>query len=117
MNPTVSIVVYFLFIFGVIYFLMIRPQKNRAKLRQTMLNSIRVKDKVITVGGIYGKVTKVKDNSVLILVADKVEIEVTKAGIASIENQEVAEKEKKNDSIKLVKEEKVEAEETVKSAE
>lgn len=118
MNQTTSLVLYFLVFFGIMYFLMIRPQQKQSKQRQAMLSSIRVRDKVITAGGIYGKVTKVKDTSVIILIADKVEVEVTKAGITSIENRDVVvEKEKKSDSIKLVKEDKDENEQKEGSAE
>lgn len=98
MNSTLTLVLYFVVFFGIMYFLMIRPQQKQAKQRQALLNSLRVRDKVITAGGIYGKVTKVKEKSVIIQIADKVEIEVTKNGIASVENREiVVEKDKKGD--------------------
>jgi preprotein translocase subunit YajC len=97
-NQTVTLVLYFVVFFGIMYFLMIRPQQKQAKQRQALLSSLRVKDKVITSGGIYGKITKVKEKSVMVQIADKVEIEVTKNGIASVENREVVvEKEKKGD--------------------
>lgn len=98
MNQTVTLVLYFVVFFGIMYFLMIRPQQKQAKQRQALLSSLRVKDKVITAGGVYGKITKVKEKSVMIQIADKVEIEVTKNGIASVENREiVVEKDKKGD--------------------
>lgn len=94
----VSLALYFVVFFGIMYFLMIRPQQKQQKQRQALLNSIRVKDKVITSGGIYGKIVKVKEKSVIVQIADKVEIEVAKSGIASVENREVVvEKDKKND--------------------
>lgn len=98
MNSTTSLVLYFVVFFGIMYFLMIRPQQKQAKERQTLLSSLRVKDKVLTAGGIYGKITKVKEKSVMVQIADKVEIEVAKSGITSVENREVAvEKDKKGD--------------------
>lgn len=106
-SSTITLVLYMVVFFGIMYFFMIRPQQKQAKQRQAMLNSLRVNDKVITSGGIYGKVKKVKDNSVIVQIADKVEIEVARAGIASIENREVVvEKDKKSD--KKDKNEKVE---------
>jgi len=106
-SSTITLVLYMAVFFGIMYFFMIRPQQKQAKQRQAMLNSLRVNDKVITSGGIYGKVKKVKDNSVIVQIADKVEIEVARAGIASIENREVVvEKDKKSD--KKDKKEKVE---------
>jgi preprotein translocase subunit YajC len=95
-QSTISLVLYFVVFFGIMYFLLIRPQQKQAKKRQALLDSIRVRDKVITTGGIYGKITKVKDNSVMLQIADKVEVEVTKSGIASVENRDI-DKDKKNE--------------------
>jgi preprotein translocase subunit YajC len=96
-NSTFTLISYCVIIFGVMYFLMIRPQQKQQKLRQAMLSSLRVRDKVITSGGIYGKINKVKDNSVMLQIADKVEIEVAKSGILSVENRDVTvETNKKN---------------------
>lgn len=98
MNSTYSLVLYFVVFFGIMYFLMIRPQQKQAKQRQALLSSLRVKDKVITAGGIYGKITKVKEKSVMVQIADKIEIEVAKSGITSVENRDVVvEKDKKGD--------------------
>jgi preprotein translocase subunit YajC len=68
---------------------MIRPQQKQQKQRQAMINSLRVRDKVITSGGLYGKITKVKDTSVLMQIADKVEVEVDKSGIISVQNRDI----------------------------
>ncbi|SHN78932.1 preprotein translocase subunit YajC [Desulfitobacterium chlororespirans] len=93
---TMTLLIYVVVFGGIMYFFMIRPQQKQAKQRRAMLDSLRVNDKIITAGGIYGKIRKVKDDSVIIQVADKVEIEVTKNGIGSVENREiVVEKEKK----------------------
>ncbi|WP_434511701.1 preprotein translocase subunit YajC [Desulfitobacterium sp. AusDCA] len=97
MNTT-TLILYFVVFFGIMYFLMIRPQQKQAKQRQALLSSLRVKDKVLTAGGIYGKITKVKEKSVMVQIADKVEIEVAKSGITNVENREiVVEKDKKGD--------------------
>ncbi|CAA7601684.1 preprotein translocase, YajC subunit [Acididesulfobacillus acetoxydans] len=96
---TLTIILYFVVFFGIMYFLMIRPQQKQQKQRQAMLSSLRVKDKVITSGGIYGKITKIKEKSVMVQIADKIEVEVTRAGIASVENREITvekDKDKKN---------------------
>lgn len=95
-SGTLTLILYMAVFFGIMYFFMIRPQQKQAKQRRAMLDSLRVGDKIITAGGIYGKIKKVKEDSVIIQVADKVEIEVTKTGIGSVENREiVVEKEKK----------------------
>ncbi len=88
-SSTMSLVLYFVVFFGIMYFLMIRPQQKQAKKRQALLNGIKVRDQIITAGGLYGKITKVKDNSVVLLIADKVEVEVAKSGIVSVENRDI----------------------------
>ena len=53
-------------IFVLLYFMMIRPQKNQQKAQQAMRNALKVGDKVITIGGICGKVAKIKDEYIWI---------------------------------------------------
>lgn len=88
-QSTMSLVLYFVVFFGIMYFLMIRPQQKQAKKRQELLSSIRVKDQIITAGGLYGKITKVKENSVILQIADKIEVEVAKSGVVSVENRDI----------------------------
>ena len=88
-SPTTTLILYLALIFGMMYFLMIRPQQKQAKKRQALLSGIRAKDQIITAGGLYGKITKVKDNSIILLIAEKVEVEVAKSGIVSVENREI----------------------------
>lgn len=88
-QSNMSLVLYFVVFFGIMYFLMIRPQQKQAKKRQALLSGIRVRDQIITTGGLYGKITKVKDDSVIVQIADKIEVEVAKSGIATVENREI----------------------------
>jgi preprotein translocase subunit YajC len=71
----------FLLIIVVFYFFMIRPQVKRQKELRKYRESLKKGDKVVTTGGIYGKVTEVKDSHVVIEIADNVNIKVDKAGI------------------------------------
>ena len=73
-----------IFLFVVFYFLLIRPQKQQQKQRQEMLNALKVGDKVLTSGGIYGTITKVTENSLRVKIARDVEISVSRAGVASV---------------------------------
>lgn len=52
----------FILIIAVMYFLMIRPQKKKEKLKQEMLSQLIVGDKILTIGGIHGKIVSVKDD-------------------------------------------------------
>jgi preprotein translocase subunit YajC len=79
-------------IFGIFYFLLIRPQQKKQKEHVNMLNAIKAGDELITGGGIYCKVTKVLDNNnFLVEIADGITVKLTKNGIA----QKVTEQEKK----------------------
>lgn len=65
----------------VFYFFMIRPQMKRQKELSAFRNSLEKGDKVITTGGIYGKIVEIKDTTVLLQVDDNVKIKVDKAAI------------------------------------
>ena len=69
----------------IMYFLLIRPQKKKEKQINAMRSSIKVGDDVITIGGIYGTVSRVKDDSLIIQVgADKTKLEVTRWAISKV---------------------------------
>ncbi len=65
MNTVVSILPLVLIIV-LLYFMMIRPQRKKEKETREMINSMKVGDKVVTIGGICGKVAKIKDEYVFI---------------------------------------------------
>ncbi|MBC8004466.1 MAG: preprotein translocase subunit YajC [Verrucomicrobia bacterium] len=79
-NPLMSFLPMILIIV-VFYFFMIRPQMKRQKELSTFRNSIAKGDKVVTTGGIYGKIVDIKDNTVLLQVDDNVKIRVDKSAI------------------------------------
>ncbi len=70
--------------FVVFYFLLIRPQQIQQKKRREMLNSVRKGNYVITVGGIYGQVVEVKEDSLILEIADKVRIKTTRAAVGAV---------------------------------
>jgi preprotein translocase subunit YajC len=69
--------------FGIFYFLLILPQRKRDQEHKKMIESLKRGDKVITNGGIYGKVVDIKENKVVIEIAKGVEIDVLKSFIAN----------------------------------
>ena len=68
-------------IFVVMWFFMIRPQRKQQKELQNFRDSLKKGDKVVTVGGIYGTVTEIKEGSVLIEVDNNVKIRVSKQAL------------------------------------
>lgn len=79
-NPLMSLLP-FLLIIVVFYFFMIRPQMKRQKEVAAFRNSLQKGDKVVTTGGIYGKIVEIKDNYILLQVDDNVKLRVDKNAI------------------------------------
>jgi len=67
--------------FGVLYFLMIRPQMKRAKEHKAMVEGLQKGDEVVTAGGILGRVTKVEEQYVTVAIAASVEIQMQRQAI------------------------------------
>ena len=73
-------------IFVVMYFLMIRPQRKREKAVNSMRDSLKLGDKVITIGGLRGEIVKVRDDVLTIQVgADKVKFEIMRWAISKVD--------------------------------
>ncbi len=71
-------------IFAVMYFIMIRPQKKKEAERKALLAGVRVNDDIITIGGIHGTVTAVKENEVIIRTEDKAKLRLNRSAVAHI---------------------------------
>jgi preprotein translocase subunit YajC len=70
-----------LLVFVVFYFFMIRPQMKKQKEMTNYRNSLKKGDKVITTGGIYGRVQEVKDNYVMLEVGGDLRLKVDKSAL------------------------------------
>jgi len=72
-------------IFGIMYFLLIRPQQKKMKEHQNMVSSLRRGDQVVTQGGLIGKVVKVKENNELeVELAEGIKVRVVQSTIAQV---------------------------------
>lgn len=75
-------------IFGIFYFLLIRPQQKRQKQKEAMIKGIEKADAVVTSGGLHGKVTGVTDDVLTIEIAvvksDRVRVKVSRANIETV---------------------------------
>lgn len=87
-----SMVPMMLIMFVIIYLFMILPEQKKNKARQAMMSSLKKGDKVITTAGIHGTVGNVKDNSVMLKVADNTIMEFTKSAITTILNDDGTER-------------------------
>ena len=82
-NPLVQLFPLIL-IFIIFYFLLIRPQKQKEKVHQKMLEGVNKNDEIVTLSGIHGTVVNVKDKTVILRIDDNVKIEIEKSSIAYI---------------------------------
>ena len=74
-------------IFGIMYFLLIRPQQKKLKTHKAMVAALRKGDQVITQGGIIGKVFKAGDTEVEVEIADGVRVRVVRSTITQVLNK------------------------------
>lgn len=84
-------------VFGIFYFLLIRPQQKKQKLAQTerekMLEALKPGDKVVTTGGIYGTIIAVRESTVQLRIAQSVSIELSRTAVAGFQGSEAKEAE------------------------
>ncbi len=69
-------------IFGIFYFLLILPQQKKQKSQQMMLQNLRQGDKVVTIGGIFGKIVSIRGEVITLEIANQVRVEVVRSGIS-----------------------------------
>ena len=78
----------FALMLGIFYLLVLMPMRKRQKKVQDFQAALKVGDRVITTGGIYGLLTRVTDTTVQVQIADKVRIEVARAAVGGYQGQE-----------------------------
>lgn len=88
-NPIAALLTTFLpmiLIFVVFYFMLIRPQRKKDKQVKEMLNNLKAGDRICTIGGIYGTIVGIKDDTVTLSVGrDNLSMVVARWGIRSVE--------------------------------
>jgi len=71
-------------IFAIMYFIMIRPQRRRDKERKEMISNLKSGSRVLLTSGIIGEITTVKEQTLIIRIADNTKIEVVRAAVSQI---------------------------------
>ena len=90
--------------FGIMYFLMIRPENKRKKEAEEMRNNIQKGDQIITIGGIVGRVVSVNENSIVIETSDdRVRMELLKWSVSSNETRKPMDKKAQKKAAKEAK--------------
>lgn len=70
--------------FVIFYFLLIRPQQKKTKEHREMIGNLRKGDRIITAGGIYGRITGLDDTTVTLEIADKVRIKLARHNVGAL---------------------------------
>jgi len=69
---------------AIFYFLLIRPQQKRAKETQKMIEALRKGDRVVTASGIVGTIAGLRDDIIVLQIADNVKIEMLKSAVTGV---------------------------------
>ena len=86
-SPIVAFLPYII-IAAVFYFVLIRPMKSRQQKVQLFLEGLKVGDRVVTSGGIYGSITRVEKERLQLQIAEKVRIEISRNAVVGYQDQE-----------------------------
>ena len=70
--------------FVIFYFLLIRPQQKRQKEQKNMISSLKKGDRIITSGGLHGRITGIDDTTLTLEIADKVRVKVGRSSVAGM---------------------------------
>ncbi|MGD9364832.1 MAG: preprotein translocase subunit YajC [Desulfobacteraceae bacterium] len=73
-----------LLMLGVMWFFLIRPQQKKQKEHREMISNLKKGDRIITSGGLYGRITGLTDSTLTLEIADKVRVKVSRAHIGGL---------------------------------
>ncbi|GAB6125396.1 preprotein translocase subunit YajC [Humidesulfovibrio idahonensis] len=68
--------------FAIFYFLLIRPQQKKAKQHKEMISNLKIGDRIVTNGGLYGNIVRMTDMTLIVEIADKVQVEMLRNTVA-----------------------------------
>ncbi len=84
-------------LFGLMYFMLIRPQKKQMEARKNMMDNLSEGDVIATIGGIKGKVVTIMENANIIEIAESVNIEILKTAVGQVVTDDEDEDEEDED--------------------
>ncbi len=73
---------------AIVYFVLLLPMKRKQKKVQQFLDALKVGDRIVTSGGMHGTIVKIADRTVRVQIADKVNVEISKAAVAGLQGQD-----------------------------
>ena len=78
----------FVLVLGIFYFVILLPMRRRQQKVQAFLGALKVGDRIVTSGGMFGTITRLSDQSVQIQIADKVRVEIARTAVVGYQGQE-----------------------------
>jgi preprotein translocase subunit YajC len=78
----------FVLVVGIFYFVILLPMKRRQQKVQAFLAELKVGDRIVTSGGLFGTITRITESSIQVQVADKVRVEMSRNAVVGYQGQE-----------------------------
>ena len=75
---------FMIIMFGILYFMLIRPQQRKEKERREMIKNVKSGDRILFAGGILGSVVNVKESILVVKIADNVKVEISRGAVARV---------------------------------
>lgn len=76
--------------FAIFYFLLIRPQQKKAKQRNAMLDALKKGDKVVTIGGVHGTIMELKEDTLIVKIAENTRVTMEKGAVNQVVSTDAA---------------------------
>ena len=84
-NPVATLLP-FVLMFVVLYMLILRPQIKKQKAQQKMVDELKKGDRIVTNGGLHGVISNLKDDIVVLNIADNVKVELSRGAVSRVKN-------------------------------
>jgi preprotein translocase subunit YajC len=78
----------FVLVLGIFYFVILLPMKRKQQKVDAFLSALKVGDRVVTSGGLFGSITDIKDQAVQLQIAEKVRVQVSRSAIVGYQGQQ-----------------------------
>ena len=78
----------FVLVVGIFYFVILLPMKRRQQKVQAFLGGLKVGDRIVTSGGLFGTITRLTDDAIQVQIADKVRVDISRNAVVGYQGQE-----------------------------
>ncbi len=86
LNSPVVTILWFVVLIAIFWFLLLRPQRKEQKKRDEMIKNLHRGDRVVTMGGMHGSIVDITDDTVLVRIADKVEVTISRSAVGQVQS-------------------------------